>query len=147
MARENIPRPDVLRYYDMWVQDTYITSRDMLRMRNESARFEYQPLISILLPVYNPERLWLERALDSVLAQPYKNWELCICDDASTKPHVREILARYERLDGRIKVKYLPQNENICRSTNHALSLASGEYVGLLDHDDELAANGLHEMV
>jgi glycosyltransferase involved in cell wall biosynthesis len=131
----------------MWVQDTYVTSRDMVRMRNESRSFEYRPLISILLPTYSPKRLWLERALDSLLSQAYGNWELCVCDDASPSEHVQETLARYEKLDERIKVKYLDQNENICRATNHALSLASGEYIGLLDHDDELAPHALYEMV
>ncbi len=147
MARENVPRPDAMRHYEAWVRRTQITPRDMIRLRNEAAEFEYRPLISILLPVYNPEKRWLERAIDSVLAQPYREWELCICDDASTKEHVKEILARYEKLDDRIKVKYLEENENIIGATNHALSLATGEYVGLLDHDDELAANALFEMV
>lgn len=144
---QNTRRSHVELFYPAWARNNRLRASDMLRMRNEAQYFECQPLISILLPTYNPECLWLERTIDSVLAQTYTNWELCVCDDASTKEHVEEVLSRYQKLDDRIKVKHLEQNENIVGATNHALSLATGEYVGLLDHDDELAGNAVFEMV
>ena len=139
--------PNVLTNYGMWVSQTRVGSWEMTQMRNEIPRFAYQPLISILVPVYNTIHPWLERALDSVLSQTYPNWDLCVCDDNSTEDGVRETLRFYERLDARIKVKYLAKNEGIAGATNQALSLASGEFVGLLDHDDELAPNALFEVV
>lgn len=139
--------PKSMQSYGLWMALTEPTNWDMTRMRNQAPRFEYRPKVSILLPTYNPEPSWLESALDSVMAQTYPDWELCVCDDASTGPHVREILDLYTRIDGRIKVEYLQENANIIGATNRALSLATGEFVGLLDHDDELAPHALFEVV
>ncbi|MGI9050135.1 MAG: glycosyltransferase family 2 protein, partial [Rubrobacteraceae bacterium] len=90
---------------------------------------------------------WLEGALDSVVGQVYPNWELCVRDDASTRVHVRETLSRYGRLDGRIKISHGRKNLGICGASNAALSTATGEFVALLDHDDELAPDALFEVV
>jgi GT2 family glycosyltransferase len=139
--------PEVLRYYGMWVSQAQVGFWEMARMRNGVLALAYQPRISILVPVYNTIHPWLEKALDSVLSQTYPNWELCICDDNSTEDRIRETLCLYERLDARIRVKYLEENKGIAGATNHALSLAGGEFVGLLDHDDELAPNALFEVV
>jgi GT2 family glycosyltransferase len=139
--------PPVLREYERWCVLTDPDSWDMTRMRNAARCLSGGPKVSILVPVYNPERSWLVRCFDSVVAQTYPNWELCVCDDASTRPHVRETLELYARVDGRVKLKLLEENENIVGATNHALSLASGEWVGLLDHDDELAPHALFEVV
>jgi GT2 family glycosyltransferase len=139
--------PAVLQNYERWHVLTEPGSWDTARMRNAARHLDYKPKVSILLPVYNPEPAWLERCLDSVMAQTYPHWELCVCDDGSTKPHVGEILDLYERIEDRIKVKRLEENENIVGATNHALTLATAEWVGLLDHDDELAPHALFEMV
>jgi GT2 family glycosyltransferase len=139
--------PEVLANYGMWVSLTRIGSWEMTQMRNEILRLAYQPAISILVPVYNTAHPWLEKALDSVLSQTYPNWDLCVCDDNSTEARIKETLRFYEKLDVRIKVKYLAENEGISGATNHAFSLASGQFVGLLDHDDELAPNALFEVV
>lgn len=137
----------VFRNYEMWVGLTRVGYWEMRQMRNEASQLPYQPRVSILVPVYNTLEPFLGRALDTVMGQTYPNWELCICDDASTSGYVRETLSRYERLDERIKVKRLSENTGIGEATNHAFSLASGEFVGLLDHDDELAPNALFEVV
>lgn len=139
--------PEIMRNYPIWVSLTQVGFWEMTRMRNEASRLAYQPRISILVPVYNTLRPWLEKSLDSVMSQTYSNWELCICDDASTDPYIRETLDLYERLDERIKVKCLEENTNISEATNQAFSLASGEFAGLLDHDDQLAPNALFEVV
>ena len=139
--------PESLRNYRAWNTFMRLGFWEMTRLRHEASELSYRPLVSILMPVYNPERRWLERALDSVMSQIYPDWELCICEDASTKGYVREVLELYDRLDMRIKVKYLDENTGIVGATNHALSLAGGEFAGMLDHDDELTPNALFEIV
>lgn len=97
------------------------------------------PRISVLMPVYNPPPDFLAKAIASVRAQTYKKWELCIADDASTDPRVRELLDREAYRDPRIKLVRRPVNGHISAASNSALALASGEWCALLDQDDELA--------
>lgn len=104
------------------------------------------PLISILMPVYNTPEIWLDRAIESVRQQVYQNWELCIADDASPSPHVRQALERWQTTDARIKVTYRSENGHISRATNSAAELASGEFLAFLDHDDELTPDALGEV-
>lgn len=103
-------------------------------------------LFSIIMPVYNTPSNFLREALDSVLNQVYDNWELCITDDGSTEPHVKEILESYKRKDGRIKIVYNKTNKHICHASNLALSLATGEFVIFLDSDDLLSIDALYEL-
>ena len=98
------------------------------------------------MPVYNPLEL-LDLAIRSVLNQHYANWELCICDDASPNAEVRARLESWKKQDCRIKVTYSPKNEGIGGASNRALALATGEFVGLLDHDDEITPDALFEVV
>ncbi len=105
------------------------------------------PKISIIVPTYNTPKQFLTDVLESVLSQTYSNWELCIADGASTKKHVKKILDNYVKKDNRIKVKYLSENKGIAGNSNEALSLATGDYVALLDHDDLLAPFALFEVV
>ncbi|WRT85106.1 glycosyltransferase [Pseudomonas citronellolis] len=100
--------------------------------------FNYQPLISVLMPVYNAPIDFLDAAIRSVLQQTYDKWELCIADDASTDPQVRELLERFEREDSRVKVVYREANGHIANASNSALEIAQGEYIALLDQDDLL---------
>lgn len=109
--------------------------------------FALKPLISIIMPVYNVDNKWLEKCIDSVRKQNYPYWELCIADDCSTKRNVRPLLNMYSHKDQRIKVVFREENGHICKATNTALSIANGEYIGLLDNDDELAPNALYEVV
>jgi glycosyltransferase involved in cell wall biosynthesis len=103
-----------------------------------------QPLISVLLPTYNTPRRWLIAAIESIRRQTYTNWQLCVSDDASTNPEVRHVLDSYARRDSRIDVTYRPVNGHISASSNSALSLARGEFVALLDHDDEFSPFALY---
>ena len=89
----------------------------------------------------------LDLAIRSVLDQHYENWELCICDDASPNSDVKARLERWEKRDPRIKVTYLTKNEGISGASNRALKLGTGEFIGLLDHDDELTPDALYEVV
>lgn len=105
----------------------------------------YEPLISVVVPVYNvPERM-LRACIDSVRKQTYSNWELCLADDASTLPEVKKCLEKYEGTD-KIKIKYRKQNGHISACTNTAISMAEGEYIAFMDCDDVMAPNALYEV-
>ncbi len=124
-------------FYARWV-------RREASMVRSPADYTAAPLISLIMPVYNTPLPWLRRAIDSVLAQTNPHWELCIADDASPDGQVQQLLAAYAARDERIKVLFRPDNGHIAVASNSALSLASGEFIGLLDHDDELAPDALH---
>lgn len=112
------------------------------------ARMTETPVISIVMPVYNVESRWLNAAVDSVRNQFYPHWQLCIADDGSTLPATRETLDAIEAIgDDRIVITRLDANQGIAGASNAALGLATGDYVGLLDHDDELTRDALLEMV
>lgn len=130
--------------YEHWVRafDTPDPATlDALRVR--AAALRDAPLISVLMPVFNPAERWLDRAIASVRAQVYPHWELCIADDASTFPHVRAVLERHAREEPRIKLCFRSENGHISAASNSALALATGAYCALLDHDDELAPHAL----
>jgi len=108
---------------------------------------EQPPLISIVMPVYNVERRWLDAAVESVRRQFYPHWELCIADDCSTREETLQALREFAALgDPRIKIQHLPQNLGIAGASNAALQMASGEFVGLLDNDDVLTRDALLEV-
>lgn len=104
------------------------------------------PQIAVAMPVYNPEPDFLRQALDSVRAQTYANWRLCIADDASTRPGTRELLEAYAAKDGRVRIKFRNENGHISRATNSALELAQSPYVAFMDQDDMLAPDALGEV-
>lgn len=106
-------------------------------------QWTYRPLMSIVMPVYNPELETLQKAIESVQCQQYPFWELCICDDESDNPDVIDRLMRYAESDARIKIRRLAHNEGIAAASNAAIAMATGEYVGLLDQDDELTPDAL----
>jgi GT2 family glycosyltransferase len=120
--------------------------RSALELRQSLETMMIRPVISVITPVYNTPEKWLRRAIDSVLEQQYPEWELCIADDCSTAPHVRRILEEYTARDKRIKVAFRETNGHIAEATNTALALATGEFIALLDHDDELTPDALLEV-
>lgn len=139
---------NVDKSYCRWMNKNTLTFSDIENIQKDiEENMIFKPLISIILPVYNVEEEWLRKCINSVMEQLYGNWELCIADDASTKPHIKKVLEEYEKLDSRIKVVYRTSNGHISESSNTALQIATGEYIGLLDHDDELAVNALYENV
>jgi glycosyltransferase involved in cell wall biosynthesis len=105
---------------------------------------EKAPIISLILPVYNTNQKYLELCIESVLNQKYPNWELCIADDASTLPHIRTVLEKYEGLDSRVRLVFREENGHISKASNSALEIASGDFVALLDHDDTLSPHALY---
>lgn len=131
-----------------WVKEFDTTDeRERAAMHRSMNQFRVTPRISILLPTYNSNREWLTEAIDSVRHQIYPNWELCIADDASNDTEIRELLKEYSLIESRIKVLFRPTNGHISSASNSALSLATGEWVGLLDHDDVLNENALFWIV
>lgn len=120
---------------------------DLKSQQEQSKKFDYRPLISIAMPVYNVEIKWLEKCIDSVINQTYDNWELCISDDASTDSKIKKCLEAYEQKEPRIKVVFRKENGHISLATNSALEIATGEFVALLDNDDELSPHALFEVV
>lgn len=112
------------------------------RREQENTKFEYEPLISILVPLYNTPEKFLRDMVESVLAQTYANWQLCLADgsDAEHIELVSRIVKEYQDKDGKNRISYmkLEKNEGISGNTNHCLELAKGEYIGLFDHDDIL---------
>jgi glycosyltransferase involved in cell wall biosynthesis/2-polyprenyl-3-methyl-5-hydroxy-6-metoxy-1,4-benzoquinol methylase len=129
--------------YSLWIKDVEPIGLPKLESIEALNEWEGRPLISIVMPVYNVDEAWLREAIDSVLAQTYDDWELCIADDASTKAHIKLILKEYETRYKRIKVVYREENGHISAATNSALELATGQFVGLMDHDDVLAPHAL----
>lgn len=130
--------------YSEWIEqfDSLDASgRDELRSLT-SALID-PPVISVLLPVFNPSEQLLREAIESVVEQTYPHWELCIADDASTVDWVSRVLAEYESAEVRIKVIRRSDNGHISAATNSALGLATGTFVGFLDHDDRLVPQAL----
>jgi len=145
LRREIVETP--VHSYAKWLE-TYApeTPQALAELRRQGAALPRRPLISLLMPVYDIAERWLRAALDSVLAQTYAEWELCIADDASTQPHVRTVLEEYRQRDDRIKVIFRPANGHISAASNSALELAGGEYLALLDHDDRLSPDALYHV-
>lgn len=134
--------------YESWIEmfDT-LGEDDIKRIESHIDQFKDKPVISILLPTYNTDERWLSEAIESVRAQIYPHWELCIADDASPLSHVRSILEYYAKIDSRIKIEIRSENGHISAATNTALTLATGEFCALLDHDDTLPKDAFYHVV
>lgn len=142
-------RPRDVHDYTAWVASfSTLTPEKATALRRRLATLPpaKRPLISVLMPVHNAPERWLERAIASVREQIYEQWELCIADDASTHPHVRTVLERAQAADSRIRVVFRPANGHISAASNSALEIVRGEFVALLDHDDELPPDALAEV-
>jgi O-antigen biosynthesis protein len=127
--------------YDRWIHEFERPDNDLIQLKLPS--LEAQPLISIVMPVYNTDRSELTAAIQSVLDQSYERWELCIADDASSIPEIKEILHRFAANDSRIKIAFENERGGISRTCNKALEMAIGEYISFIDHDDTLAPHAL----
>lgn len=131
--------------YERWIADWEDRDEEAIQVAIEA--FTVRPLVSIVTPVYRTAPDILERAVESVRRQSYTHWELCLADDCSESPELDVLLTRLCREDPRIKVVQLRAQSGISAASNAALDLASGDFIGLLDHDDELAVDALFHMV
>lgn len=130
--------------YGRWAQvhDT-LTPEARRDLAARAAAMPSPPRIAVLMPTYNPDPRWFQAAIDSVRAQIYPHWELCIADDASTAPHVRELLERCAASDNRIRVVFRPKNGHISAASNSALEIVTAPWIALMDHDDLLSEDAL----
>jgi GT2 family glycosyltransferase len=133
------------RQYRRWLALHTPGEAELEAMRRASAAETGATVISLVMPVHNPERSWLEAAIRSALEQTYPHLELCIADDASTLPHVRRVLDTFAA-DPRVRVVYRDQQGGIAAASNSALALATGAFVGFIDNDDVLRPHALFAM-
>lgn len=137
--RPYVSNPFNVKEYNKWIKK--------YEEKTVYEKLDYEPLISILIPVYNIGKEYLTKCLESILNGYYQNFEVCIVDDCSTNEETIKTLKEYESKDSRIKVKYRRKNGHISRSTNDALKMARGEFVALVDDDDELTEDALYRVV
>jgi GT2 family glycosyltransferase len=133
-------------WYQRWVAANTPDSAALAALQNDVAALPRQLTFSVVMPVFNTDPRWLRRAIESVRAQVYPHWELCIADDASTNTATITCLKEFAG-DSRIKIIRRSVNGHISAASNDALALASGDFIALLDHDDELTPDALAEMV
>jgi GT2 family glycosyltransferase len=134
-------RLQAIKTYQEWI------NTNECRNNQDSLDLTFNPLISIIVPVWNTPEPLLVQCIESVLKQSYTNWQLCLADDASESQHISNLLKHYSSLDSRICYITREINGHICKASNSSLALAEGKFIGLLDHDDELASNALLEVV
>lgn len=160
-AQRNIVRPNEWfdpEYYASQIPDltsmeeilSHYLTKGVFQRRFTDSRVEklrQKPLFSVVVPVYNPAPNILNCCIRSVLYQTYPNWELCLADDCSTEPQVRDLMNYWAKADDRIKLTFHEENRGISETTNSAAKLADGEYIGFLDNDDELAPDCLYHIV
>lgn len=127
--------------YDAWIGNNRLTTLELSLLRRELG--DNPPLISIVMPIYNPQPNDLRKAVDSLIRQEYANWELCLANDGSMKAGTGELLQELARLDPRVGLRDLGFNQGISRASNEAAAMARGVFVALMDQDDELAPDAL----
>ena len=133
--------------YQKWFEQHRASAGELASMHHEVRAFASQPLISILAPVFNTPVPWLREAVDSALAQVYKNWELLLIDDGSTAADLLRALSAIGARDRRIRLVSLESHQGISAALNRGLDLANGEWVTFLDHDDVLEPDALFQNV
>lgn len=129
--------------YEQWYENHKALPEELEKQKNE--KWKRKPLISIVVPVYNTPQVFLRQMIESVQNQSYSEWELCIGNASPENKEMKKILEEYKK-DARIKEVEIPENKGISQNTNRAMEIASGELIGLLDHDDLLAPNALYEI-
>lgn len=133
--------------FESWLAVNEPSDRDFRELQQRLDKLADQlPKISVITPVYNTDRRYLEAAVESVVGQLYENWELCLVNDASPAPHIRPLLDRFAIEDPRIVIKHCAQNGGISRATNAGVAIATGDVVLFLDHDDLLEPTCLAEI-
>lgn len=127
--------------YKIWMEKNDPKQGELEFQRN--FKFEYKPKISIVVPMYNTDEKFFKELVESLEKQTYSNWELCLADGSQEK---NENLKKYYEGNEKKKYKFLNSNKGISENTNEAIKLATGEFVGFLDHDDLLSQDCLYEV-
>lgn len=127
--------------YKIWMENNNPKQGELEFQRN--FKFEYKPKISIVVPMYNTDEIFFKELVESLEKQTYSNWELCLADGSEEK---KENLKKYYEGKENIKYKLLNSNKGISENTNEAIKLATGDFIGFLDHDDLLSQDCLYEV-
>lgn len=134
--------------YKDWIEHfDQLSERQVKEFSEKLSTWEQRPLVSVVIPVYNPILNFLEEAVDSVLQQVYPDWELILVHDASPHEEVRPALERLGALDGRIRVVERAENGGISRATQTGVEAATGEFIAFFDQDDLLRPHSLYSVV
>lgn len=131
--------------YDVWRKKLMPSEEELARQRGE--HFDKEPLISIVVPVYNTNTTYLKELVDSIFIQTYGNWELCLVDGCSSLESTKRILEACDKQDERVRIIYLKENNGISGNTNEGITAAKGEYIAFSDHDDVWEPDALYEIV
>jgi len=146
-AQKGTKNLEVNNYYKEWITRNEPGETELITQRNSSKLFSYCPLISIIVPIINTPEVVLRETIDSVINQTYPNWQLCISSGDQETVTSRQLLKKYAEIDRRIHLIPSEKNLGIARNTNAAITIANGEYVAFLDHNDCLAPFALFEVV
>lgn len=130
------------KIYKRWIEENEPNKKELEKQKN--TKFEVEPKISIIVPIYNTPEKFFDELVKSLQNQTYPNWELCLADGS---PSPLKYMQEYPKKDNRIKYKIIGENKGISGNTNEALSIATGDFIGLLDHDDLLPEFSLFEVV
>ncbi len=142
--------------YNEWYKKVRITDEELAKQRESAADFAMQPTFSIVIPVYATPEKFLRRMLDSIREQTYPKFEVCLVDatpyakiqhDPAQGRTPQEVLAEYAAADSRFRYETLAENLGIAENTNAAIRMATGDFIVLADHDDELEPQALYECV
>ncbi len=144
-ARERLSRDALERDYQEWMLAERPADSEKELQREH--HFPWEPLISIVVPTYCPEEVFLREMIESVLKQTYGKLELCIADGGGETDFTEQIIRGYMKQDDRIRYRKLPENLGISGNTNEAVAMAEGDFLAFLDHDDLLEEHALFEIV
>ena len=131
--------------YQKWIVRHLPGSKELEKQRR--TKFEYQPKISIVVPLYKTPEKYLRQLVDTVKAQTYPNWELCLSDGSGADSPIRKLLESLASSDERIKVIFHEKPLQISENTNAGIEAATGDYIAFADHDDELTPHALFQCV
>jgi GT2 family glycosyltransferase len=140
-------RPLAATEYQEWLERHRASASHLNQMRREARAFAFQPLVSVVTPVFDTPVQHLEEAVGSVVVQAYENWELLLVDDGSSAPDLLDALPALAARDRRITLRRVGKHQGISAASNQGLALARGEWVTFLDHDDVLEPDALFEIV
>ncbi|MFT4524570.1 MAG: glycosyltransferase involved in cell wall biosynthesis [Granulosicoccus sp.] len=130
--------------YNQWLSRHLPTESTLITLKKEMDGFVKRPKFSIVMPVYNPSSVHFRAAMESVLAQIYPDWELCLSDDNSSNKEVKKIIKEYQKRDSRIKAVFRKENGHIAAASNSGLDIATGDYIVLMDQDDLITTDALY---
>ena len=130
--------------YQTWLKENRVTKKELNQQRKTVFRENIK--FSLVVPLYKTDKYLLKALVDSVLAQTYSNWELCLSDGSGADSPIRSILEEYQKKDPRIKVVFNEKQLQISDNTNAAIGIATGNYIAFADHDDTLAEEAFYQM-